>query len=474
MSTTDVTRDERVRLRRALSVTKAQEISEKQKKERQAQPDQPCHVPRDSLLSSSSGYTNYRGLLNLCIVLLILSNSRVALENIIKYGILVDPIQILKIFVHRPSKSPTVLLLLGLNIFILGSLLIELMMAKEKIKEEKGRLITVAHLSALIVLPPIFVYILDCHPVAASILMGEVSIIFLKLVSYHMVNYWCRKSQKTITNRTRGRSYTAVGESIDYLNGDSSDSKSSLVHYPDNLTVKDLYYFMFAPTLCYELNFPRSDRIRKRFLIKRLLEMFILIQVILALIQQWMVPIVNNSFKPLQEMKISHVIERLLKLAVPNHFIWLLFFYWLFHSCLNSFAEILRFADRQFYRDWWNAESINQFWRNWNIPVHQWCVRHLYKPLLVQGFSKLQANIAVFVVSAFFHEYLVSFPLKMFRSWAFFGMLSQVPFALVISRYLHKDYGNMAVWVSLIIGQPLCILAYYHDYYVIHYNETTT
>lgn len=30
---------------------------------------------------------------------------------------------------------------------------------------------------------------------------------------------------------------------------------------------------MFVPTLCYELNFPRSARIRKRFLAKRLLEM---------------------------------------------------------------------------------------------------------------------------------------------------------------------------------------------------------
>lgn len=35
----------------------------------------------------------------------------------------------------------------------------------------------------------------------------------------------------------------------------------------------DLYYFIFAPTLCYELNFPRSPRIRKRFLLRRVLEM---------------------------------------------------------------------------------------------------------------------------------------------------------------------------------------------------------
>lgn len=34
-----------------------------------------------------------------------------------------------------------------------------------------------------------------------------------------------------------------------------------------------MYYFVFAPTLCYQLNFPRSPRIRKRFLMRRLIEM---------------------------------------------------------------------------------------------------------------------------------------------------------------------------------------------------------
>lgn len=35
----------------------------------------------------------------------------------------------------------------------------------------------------------------------------------------------------------------------------------------------DMYYFVFAPTLCYELNFPRSSKIRKSFLLRRLFEM---------------------------------------------------------------------------------------------------------------------------------------------------------------------------------------------------------
>lgn len=62
--------------------------------------------------------------------------------------------------------------------------------------------------------------------------------------------------------------------------------------------------------------------------------------------------------------------ERLLKLAIPNHVIWLINFYLIFHSLLNAIAEILRFADREFYLDWWNAESIQYFWKTWNTPVN--------------------------------------------------------------------------------------------------------
>ncbi|OPJ77599.1 hypothetical protein AV530_008745 [Patagioenas fasciata monilis] len=103
-------------------------------------------------------------------------------------------------------------------------------------------------------------------------------------------------------------------------------------------------------------------------------------------------------------MDYSRIIERLLKLAVPNHFIWLIFFYWFFHSCLNVVAEVMQFGDREFYRDWWNSESVTYFWQNWNIPVHKWCLRHFYKPMLKRGVSKWTAQTAVFLASAFFHE----------------------------------------------------------------------
>lgn len=96
----------------------------------------------------------------------------------------------------------------------------------------------------------------------------------------------------------------------------------SLVQYPNNLTFKDLLYFLCVPTLCYELNFPRTNRIRKRFLLKRILEVVIGINVIFALFQQWMIPAVRNALIPFSNMDVANATERLLKLAVKS---WLSF-----------------------------------------------------------------------------------------------------------------------------------------------------
>jgi diacylglycerol O-acyltransferase-1 len=60
----------------------------------------------------------------------------------------------------------------------------------------------------------------------------------------------------------------------------------------------------------------------------------------------------------------------------------------------------------------------------------------------------------------------------MFRLWAFSGMLFQVPFAIFVKRFLHGHYGNMALWVSLIIGQPLAIMMYIHDYYIDYFKNS--
>nr|XP_031295738.1 diacylglycerol O-acyltransferase 1 isoform X2 [Camelus dromedarius] len=216
-----------------------------------------CHRLQDSLFSSDSGFSNYRGILNWCVVMLILSNARLFLENLIKYGVLVDPLQVVSLFLKDPYRWPALCLVIVANIFAVAAFQVEKRLAV--------------------------------------------------LFSYRDVNLWCRER--------RARAKAKAASASKKANGGAAQGT---VSYPDNLTYRDLYYFLFAPTLCYELNFPRSPRVRKRFLLRRLLEMLFLTQLQVGLIQQWMVPTIQNSMKPFKDMDYSRIVERLLKLAVSS------------------------------------------------------------------------------------------------------------------------------------------------------------
>jgi diacylglycerol O-acyltransferase-1 len=146
------------------------------------------------------------------------------------------------------------------------------------------------------------------------------------------VNLWCRtfqKQQKVSISGKRRESFSIAdwerkqqkrNSTTDHNgnipNGFAEHSSVELVQYPDNLTLRDVFYFLLAPTLCYELNFPRTTRIRKRFLIKRIIEVVVGVNIVMGLFQQWMIPSVKNSLIPFSNMEFLKATERLIKLAV--------------------------------------------------------------------------------------------------------------------------------------------------------------
>lgn len=468
--------------KRAQSVTRAEEIKAVETKLRKQQPDKPCHKPRDSLFSWTSGFDNFTGFINWAFLLLSIGGLRLLLENFIKYGIRIDPLQWFYILTGQEeagSQHPSLVLIMYSIVPIVMCLITEKGLSVEIIPPSLGMLIHVINLITVILLPMVIIHIKDGFSlIGASTVTSLYSVLFLKLWSYIQVNMWCRTTRQKSKNSLRRQSISLsmLQKHGTAENGLSDEENNSgLVQYPDNLNIKDILYFLFAPTLCYELNFPKTDRIRKRFLIKRIFEVLAGIQIILVIIQQYMIPSVKNSLIPFSNMDFILASERLLKLAIPNHLGWLCMFYIVFHSWLNLIGELLHFADRSFYNDWWNANNIDVFWRNWNLPVHRWAVRHLYIPMVDMGYGKNVASSTVFFISAFFHEYMVSVPLKTYKIWAFMGMMGQIPLSQ-ISRFVERHYGprlgNMVVWASLIIGQPLCIMMYYHDYVVNHFGES--
>lgn len=180
--------------------------------------------------------------------------------------------------------------------------------------------------------------------------------------------------------------------------------------YPRNLTLQNLTYFWWAPTLVYQPVYPRTHSVRFSFLALRALEVLGLSVAIWIASAQYAVPLLRNSLPIISELDALQILERLMKLSSVSLFCWLAGFYAVFQSSLNFLAELLCFGDREFYGDWWNSPHLRAYWSSWNKPVYAFMKRHVYSPLVGRGCPPLLAQVFVFVFSAVLHELLVGVP----------------------------------------------------------------
>jgi diacylglycerol O-acyltransferase-1 len=165
----------------------------------------------------------------------------------------------------------------------------------------------------------------------------------------------------------------------------------------------------------------------------------------------------------------------------------------------------------------WNASTIGEYWRLWNLPVYQWFKRHIYLQVIIKHRKPAWvAGVLAFFISAIGHEILVGIPTHSFEGWAFLAMMGQIPLIAItelvnqIEQYgfrhvwrggkkssrrsktqqqetkqpvvsdqqqqldlqkepakqrKHGSFGNYFFWISFcILGQPLSILLYYRSY----------
>mmetsp|Transcript_25371 Transcript_25371/g.63622 ORF Transcript_25371/g.63622 Transcript_25371/m.63622 type:complete len:465 (+) Transcript_25371:81-1475(+) len=403
-------------------------------------------LPRPSLLSSEAFQhvdNGYRGFVNLGLLLMILNNFRLVIANLYKYGLLFKPSGV----IFEWYRWPATLICLSFNVFIVGTVLVEKRVSQGRLSEKAALLWQRAILLTLLVVPNACVsYFQPALGWAiSSVLLNTV--ILMKLISYMDVNQVARQNRKKPSH-----SHPATA------------SDTSPVVYPNNVTLKDMYRFLLFPTLCYKLNYPRSPEIRWGFLCRRCIEMVFLTVLVIIMVVQYIIPIVEKTPAAIQNRDVLFLLERVLKLAGPNLYVWLIGFYVFFHLYLNVIAELTGFADRQFYLDWWNSPSLGYYWRTWNLPVHQWLVQHVYIPARRRGYSKSTCYLLVFFVSAVFHELILAVPFRSVKFAAFFAMMGQIPLINLTDRYLkdHKTLGNVVFWISIVLGQPACVIMYYY------------
>jgi len=295
-----------------------------------------------------------------------------------------------------------------------------------------------------------YVYYDIYHPGIGTMCELHAVIVFLKCASYALTNRDLRHA---------------------YLHPKQADPLPELYKscsYPQNINMKNLCYFWWAPTLVYQPVYPRTDKIRWSFVFKRLAEVAGLSIVVWIASAQYAAPLLQNSLDKILTLNFTSIAERVMKLSTISVFCWLCGFFALFQSALNALAEVMRFGDREFYGDWWNVSSIRTYWTTWNKPVTNFMRRHIYSPLVGRGVPPAAAQIIVFLFSGVLHELLVGVPTHNIIGVAFMGMMIQIPLIALtdviqkVKWIQGKVAGNMIFWVSFcLVGQPLAALLYF-------------
>uniref|UniRef100_A0A3B3WU91 O-acyltransferase n=1 Tax=Poecilia mexicana TaxID=48701 RepID=A0A3B3WU91_9TELE len=196
-------------------------------------------------------------------------------------------------------------------------------------------------------------------------------------------------------------------------------------------TFSSYLYFLFCPTLIYREFYPRPAETNQPF------------------------------SKRTMVLAVFHSI-------LPGIMLLLLCFFAFLHCWLNLFGELLRFADRMFYKDWWNSTSFANYYRTWNVVVHDWLYYYGYRDFLWLSNRRFRAAamLSVFIVSAVVHEYALAmgfgfFYPVMFCLFAVFG----VAFNFAMTDKRQSPVFNVIMWACLFLGQGVQVCLYCQEWY---------
>ncbi|KAF2134602.1 MBOAT-domain-containing protein [Dothidotthia symphoricarpi CBS 119687] len=239
--------------------------------------------------------------------------------------------------------------------------------------------------------------------------------------------------------------------------------------YPKNLTLYDFVEWTCLPTLVYELEYPRQERVNWWYVAEKSAATLGVIWIMIIISQAYMYPVVVETIRQKEDgmslderwQEFPWVVGDLL---FPMLLEQLLAWYVIWECLLNVLAEVTRFADRGFYGDWWNSVSWDQYARDWNRPVHNFLLRHVYhSSISFFRFSKLQATFFTFLLSAVVHEVLMFCLFQKVRGYLFTFQLAQLPLAALSKTKWMKGrdtLGNIIFWFGLFIGPSLITSLY--------------
>jgi sterol O-acyltransferase len=226
-------------------------------------------------------------------------------------------------------------------------------------------------------------------------------------------------------------------------------------------------YFLFAPTLIYRDEYPRREKINWGYVASNLFQVVASMFYCNFLISHFLIPLFQNFAT--HHVSLRTFITSIFACVLPGTLVLLLAFFAFLHSWLNAFAEMLCFADRQFYKDWWNSTSFSGYYRTWNVVVHDWLYAYVYTDIMkITKGSDMQRRassaVSVFLLSALVHEYIIGIALRFFYPIMFIEFFGFGVLMFFVTGRSGRGW-NVFIWFGLLVGTGLMMSLYSLEYF---------
>lgn len=246
----------------------------------------------------------------------------------------------------------------------------------------------------------------------------------------------------------------------------SSPQKTNSLQVPQ---LSQYLYFLFAPTLIYRDHYPRTPTIRWSYVATKFAQVLGSLFYAYYIFMRLCIPIYRNYSR--EPFSLRGQVLCIFNSILPAALMTFLIFFALLHCWLNAFAEMLRFADRTFYKDWWNSRSFSNYYRTWNVVVHDWLYSYIYRDFfwLFGKRFRAAAVLLVFSISAVVHEYILAVCFGYFYPVLFclffcFGMV----FNFILHDHRKGPIWNVIMWTSLFLGNGIILCLYSQEWYARH------
>ncbi|KAK9457411.1 MBOAT, membrane-bound O-acyltransferase family-domain-containing protein [Dipodascopsis uninucleata] len=256
-------------------------------------------------------------------------------------------------------------------------------------------------------------------------------------------------------------------DEIQFCETELKSTISGKIKYPENVTLANFFDFMMLPTIVYDLEYPRTKRIRWGYFFEKVAAIFGVFFLMITLAEQHFYPMVMHALSLRSLPFTTKLMEYpflLIDMVAPFIMMYLLTWYLIWDAILNALAELTRFADRSFYGPWWNSVRWDNFARDWNIPVHHFLLRHVYhSSISAFQVSKGSATIITFLLSSVIHELVMFVIFKKLRGYLLCLQMFQLPLvALSKTKFLanRPTLGNVIFWFGICAGPSMMCTLY--------------